>query len=84
MRTTLSMNEQDGPDCYEKTALPLVEFNRWLNGHIEQRDELARLCGEMIATLSIERNGEEPISKLKSILEGWVVRYRKYSGEVGC
>jgi hypothetical protein len=51
-----------------------------VNNLIEQRDALAFLCAEMIATLSLERNQIQQISQMKSTLTVWKERFRKYSG----
>lgn len=62
--------------CYETMSPSLVPVNRLL----KQRDELAALCGEMIATLSLPRNADAPISKLGEILDRWHKRFEASGG----
>lgn len=63
---------------YESMHTSLVEINRILN----QRDALAHLCGEMLATLRLDSNQEHTISKLNELcLAGWRKVYKENSGD---
>lgn len=70
----------NGQSCYETISPSLVEANRLL----KQRDELAHLCGEMLATMRLPGN-QESFAKLgpqwPDIVAGWRRRYQKHSGD---
>ena len=69
-------SEADGQSCYETISPSLVPINRLL----KQRDDLADLCGEIIATLRLPTNQGEQIAKLSPFLEKWRVRYAVAAG----
>lgn len=50
-------------------------------GHLlRQRDELADLCGEMLATLRLPENQQHKIEELGDEVERWRRRFRENSG----
>lgn len=70
----------DGPSCHVSLAPLAVKVNNL----IHQRDELCRLCGEIIATFELPANQEKFAAlgpQFVDILAGWVRRFQKNSGE---
>lgn len=63
--------------CYELPHPETVRINRILR----QRDALALLCGEMLATLQLTPNAEHKISELAGEVAKWSVEFKKNSGE---
>ena len=68
----------DGRSCHEEISPSLVSINRLL----KQRDDLAYLCGEILATLRIPANQSEQIKKLvdTGIIDKWREQYDKFAG----
>jgi hypothetical protein len=66
--------------CHEAMSSSLVRVNRLL----KQRDALAALCGEIIATLHLPANRlhvEKVGGVFLEIIERWRRRFEAYSGE---
>ena len=68
--------EGEAPASYEQPHPETVRINRLLR----QRDNLAFLCGEMLATLRLPANNERKIGELADMLVQWRVEFKKQSG----
>ncbi len=76
-----AMQEAKGDGGCHKSHAPLAVK---VNNLIEQRDELCRLCAEMLATFSLPENQDAVAAlgvQFPDILARWKRRFEKNSGE---
>ena len=74
----MSNNEEAGDNGSVELPHPLlVPVRRAL----DQRDALAHLCGEMLATIMLPHNQEHQIKELANEVDKWRAAYRKGSGK---